>query len=262
MVVQRRDAAAVRGPGGQRVQPDPAGRAARGDATGDRWRAADGNRRGHGDRRPGELCGKPGCGLRPRGAMNFGMGLDNARSGVGAAWDGTPKGTLGGSVISAIPGVSPDTAEAIYGQANLAVGAVAMAFGSIDASLTVTSRLEKPEYTPQNFTAKFGIAENSDYRSTFFAEYPQFRGDVVVHHAVERQVLTRYPNLIDEMEIHSIDNLRGIPKEANSELHLSEIRREWNRFYRENINPTRQDILDKATEIDNKYGYRFKPPIR
>lgn len=33
--------------------------------------------------------------------------------------------------------------------------------------------------------------------------------------------------------MHSLDNLRGIPKEINSDLHLSKIRKEWNKFYKE-----------------------------
>lgn len=60
--------------------------------------------------------------------------------------------------------------------------------------------------------------------------------------------------------MHSLENLRGIPKEVNSDLHLSQIRREWNQFYRQNANPTQQQLLNKATEIDTKYGSQFNPP--
>lgn len=88
------------------------------------------------------------------------------------------------------------------------------------------------------------------------------QGEVVVHHAIEQQVLKRYPGLFNESEIHSYENLRGIPIEVNSDVHLSKIRKEWNKFYRTNPNPVRQDILDKATEIDNLYGNQFNPPVR
>jgi hypothetical protein len=43
-------------------------------------------------------------------------------------------------------------------------------------------------------------------------------------------------------------------------LHLSQIRREWNQFYRQNAKPSPQQLLDKATEIDAKFGSLFKPP--
>jgi len=62
--------------------------------------------------------------------------------------------------------------------------------------------------------------------------------------------------------MHSLENLRGIPKEINSEIHLSKIRKEWNKFYRQNPNPTKQQLLDKATEIDDMFGTEFNPPVR
>lgn len=88
------------------------------------------------------------------------------------------------------------------------------------------------------------------------------KNKVIVHHAVEQQVLKRYPDIINESEMHSLENLRGIPKEFNSDLHLSKIRREWNVFYRTNSNPTKEDLLNKASEIDNKYGSQFNPPVK
>lgn len=110
--------------------------------------------------------------------------------------------------------------------------------------------------------ATFGNAVSSDYKATFFAQNPELKGQVVVHHAVEQQVLKRYPGVVTEAEMHSLENLRGIPKDKNSDLHLSKIRREWNQFYRENPSPTKQDLLKKATEIDKKYGPQFNPPIK
>lgn len=68
--------------------------------------------------------------------------------------------------------------------------------------------------------------------------------------------------LLKELGMHSLENLRGIPKEKNFELHLSTIRKEWNKFYRQNAAPTKQQLLGKATEIDNMLGSQFNPPIR
>jgi hypothetical protein len=96
----------------------------------------------------------------------------------------------------------------------------------------------------------------------FFEQNPELEGKVVVYHAVEQQVLTKpqTKGLFTYEEIHSIDNLRGIPKEINSDLHLSKIRKEWNRFYKEFPNP-KQQILDKAADIDKKFGHLFNPPL-
>ncbi|WP_214824111.1 hypothetical protein [Exiguobacterium algae] len=102
----------------------------------------------------------------------------------------------------------------------------------------------------------------SDYRETFFTHYPETRGKVVVHHAIEQQVLKRYPNLITKAEMHSIGNLRGIPKELNSDIHLSKIRKDWNKFYRENPNATREELDLMRDQIDKKYGGQFNPPIK
>jgi hypothetical protein len=76
--------------------------------------------------------------------------------------------------------------------------------------------------------ARFGTAASNDYRATFFAANPELEGQVVVHHAVEQQVLTRYLGVVSEAENALSREPRGIPKEVNSDLHLSQIRREWN----------------------------------
>jgi pyruvate-formate lyase-activating enzyme len=71
--------------------------------------------------------------------------------------------------------------------------------------------------------------------------------------------------VVTEAEIHSLENLRGIPNEINSDVHLSQIRIEWNRFYRPYVAsgtaPTPEQLLQKATEIDAKFGAQFKPPV-
>lgn len=109
--------------------------------------------------------------------------------------------------------------------------------------------------------ATFGKALSSQYRTTFFEAYPELEGQVVVHHAVEQQVLKRFPGIVTEEEIHSLENLRGIPKDLNNGLHLRTIRLEWNRFYKLTPNPTKEQLLEKASEIDMKFGVQFNPPI-
>jgi len=109
------------------------------------------------------------------------------------------------------------------------------------------------------YKATVGQATRKDYKATFFEQYPDLKGKVVVHHAIEQQVLVIYPDLFSVYQLHSTENLRGIPKEINSDLHLRKIRLEWNDFYEENENPTVEQFLDFATYIDLKYGYLFLP---
>jgi hypothetical protein len=111
-------------------------------------------------------------------------------------------------------------------------------------------------------TAHFGAASSRYYRTTFHATFPGLRGEVVVHHAVEQQVLKRYPGLITESELHSIENLRGIAKELNPDLHLRKIRELWDDFYETVPHPSKQELLDFATRIDDEFGQLWIPPWR
>ena len=110
--------------------------------------------------------------------------------------------------------------------------------------------------------ATFGTAERMDYRRTYFETYPGLERKVVVHHAVEQQALKRYGGEVSAREMHSLENLRGIPKTDNPKLHLKQIRREWDAFYREHPNATREQLLEHATRIDDKFGQLFDPPVR
>jgi hypothetical protein len=55
-----------------------------------------------------------------------------------------------------------------------------------------------------------------------------------VHHAIELQVLDRYPGAFTEAEINDFPNMRGIPQENSGlrQLHNSKIREIWNTAYR------------------------------
>ncbi|RUU54344.1 hypothetical protein [Mesorhizobium sp. M2C.T.Ca.TU.002.02.1.1] len=109
--------------------------------------------------------------------------------------------------------------------------------------------------------ASFGKAASKNYRKTFLSANPSLEGDVIVHHAAERQILNRYPGLVTEGEMHSLQNLRGIPKGLDNLLHKVVFRFEWNKFYASHPRPTRQQVLDYVTYIDKKYGHLFNPPI-
>ncbi|WP_143749048.1 hypothetical protein [Mesorhizobium sp. WSM3868] len=95
----------------------------------------------------------------------------------------------------------------------------------------------------------------------FWSECYLNASDYVVHHSVEQQVIEKYPGLFTEQEIYSNENLRGIRGEFDTNLHQKVIKSEWMDFYRSHPTATRQQIIDKATEIDKKYGHLFDPPI-
>jgi len=125
-------------------------------------------------------------------------------------------------------------------------------------AITLERLLKEGKVTSCAIEAK-GAASN--YRAIFFGAYPELKGEVVVHHAIEQQVLKLYPGRFTAEEINSLENLRGIPKDANSVLHLSEIRMEWNKFYRGNPDATRAQIIQAAERIDRLFGNQFVPEV-
>ena len=108
--------------------------------------------------------------------------------------------------------------------------------------------------------AGLGTSTSTDYAETFFKAHPLLRGMVWVHHAIPQTVLTRYRGIISTSQMHSLQNLRGIPNAINSTLHLSTIARSWNRFYRTHSTTTVTELRVQATLIDLRYGHLFDPP--
>jgi hypothetical protein len=163
---------------------------------------------------------------------------------------------LGGSGVAGL--ATTATGRAFLAMLGIGAEAQSMADGAPPGGIpTVVVSWVKAS----SHAATFGNAVSSDYRATFFAANPSLQGQVIVHHAVERQALSRYPGVVTNAQMHSLENLRGIPKELNSTLHLSDIRKSWNQFYRKNPSPTGQDLLDQATRIDLMLGRQFNPPI-
>lgn len=80
----------------------------------------------------------------------------------------------------------------------------------------------------------------------FFNENPEFKSKVVVHHAVDQQVLKKYSGLFTQNELDNLKNWCVIPKDMNNTLHLSKIRKTWHKFYKKYPNATKQNIKDFA----------------
>ncbi|MGO4186811.1 SpvB/TcaC N-terminal domain-containing protein [Pseudarthrobacter sp. TAF60_1] len=108
----------------------------------------------------------------------------------------------------------------------------------------------------------FGASTTKEYRSTFFKIFPWLKGKVWVHHAVPQRVAKLYPGRFTESELHSVENLRGIPNEINRTVHLKQISKIWNQFFRANPNATREALIAEAKSVDEMFGGQFNPPIR
>jgi len=135
-----------------------------------------------------------------------------------------------------------------------------------------TKDLDALEYVSDVMTTtRVGLASTTDYVTTWRNKFPNLQGGSPgqyfnVHHAIERQVLTRWPGVFNELELHSLSNLRGVSGELNSSFHLSRIRNRWDDFYADfppgGAIPTRQQLLNHAKTIDDELGKFFSPPVR
>jgi hypothetical protein len=76
---------------------------------------------------------------------------------------------------------------------------------------------------------------------------------------LEGQVFVQRAGGVVEPKSHSIESPR--PKPHGAEMLLSLIAREWNRFYKAHPTATREQLLQKATDIDIMYGRWFTPPV-
>ncbi len=142
------------------------------------------------------------------------------------------------------------------------VGAVAVVDGNLVISLAPTAVAMMAGSADSGHAGRTETTvKTTNYRETFFAAHPALRGKVIIHHSVEQQVLKKYPGLFTEAEIHSLKNLRGIPKSMNLDIHLGKIRRAWNEFYRSYPKPTKRQVLDFAEQLDRQFGALFEPPL-
>ena len=97
------------------------------------------------------------------------------------------------------------------------------------------------------------------YEATFFKAHPELKGKVVVHHAIEQQVLEQYPGLFTPKEINALENLRGIKKGFHDDkVHKSWIREKWTTFYEDHPPgvATKKDFYNMRDEIDRAFGQK------
>lgn len=97
------------------------------------------------------------------------------------------------------------------GYAPLGLGKITTGLKGAEASAAATAAgdLGKVKITSPPFGGPF----RADYRKTFFDANPAVSKSSWVHHAIEQQILIKYPGLFTKEEINSLFNLRGIPRD-------------------------------------------------
>ena len=105
----------------------------------------------------------------------------------------------------------------------------------------------------------------TNYRGRFYAKFKDAPSDMQVHHAVPQAVFdTKYPGLISEAQLHSLENLRGIPNGAlyrGLPAHAA-ITQRWSKFYKQHPTASLSEILDHVKDLDDELGEFLIPPIR
>jgi hypothetical protein len=76
-----------------------------------------------------------------------------------------------------------------------------------------------------------------------------------IHHAIELDVLDRYPGAYSSNELNAFENMRGIPAEleGRKQLHNSKIRELWDKAYRQLDEDILKHGLQKGTPEYNNY---------
>jgi len=101
----------------------------------------------------------------------------------------------------------------------------------------------------------------NDYAERFKIQFQEIREQVFqVHHAIPQYIWRNRPDILSESELHSIENLRGIPKD-NPGFHQV-ITNRWTQFYTDFPNFTKEQVLNFAKAIDDEFGKLFVPPVR
>ncbi|WP_155256319.1 hypothetical protein [Mesorhizobium loti] len=135
-----------------------------------------------------------------------------ATSGSRAASDLSAEGSVARQAVDAESRAINAANEAAY---RLSTGVKADKAKLLEIIKSISRDPSKIKYAG----ASFGKSLSKNYRKTFLDANPKLEGEVVVHHAAEQQILHRYLGVVTEEEMHSLQNLRGIPKNLDNLLH-------------------------------------------
>lgn len=134
---------------------------------------------------------------------------------------------------------------------------VEMAFEEYNGPSSVEKppKIRRPKSLKETKTAR---EEFSSKHREGYAEELSVEKWGQVHHAIELQVMNRYPGVFTGKELNSLENMRGIPPEKEEkikgkiikrrQLHNSKIREMWDRHYRNLDNEIKAKGLKPGTE--------------
>ena len=97
------------------------------------------------------------------------------------------------------------------------------------------------------------------YRETYLTAHPEYRSYhklFEVHHRIPQDVLTRYPELFSHREIHDASNLVGIARDTKAHEPIKKL---WENYFKTHRQPSRNDIIDFASNIDAAEKRHYLP---
>ncbi len=91
------------------------------------------------------------------------------------------------------------------------------------------------------------------------------RSKIQVHHALPQRLLEKqHAGLFSAQEVNDLKYLSGIPNDARigkDRVHKL-ITQSWKKWFRSNLNPTREQVLEHMRELDQEYRRFFVPPLK
>jgi Domain of unknown function (DUF4157) len=132
----------------------------------------------------------------------------------------------------------------------------------------------RPRPAPRTGLVEAARQRFNQLRGSYAARLGVSKGGQV-HHAIELQVLDRYPGVFTEVDLNAFQNMRGIATELaeRRQLHNSKIREMWDRHYSnldaqiaaQGLHPgtpayddfVRRYLMDARDEIDHVLGQFF-----
>jgi hypothetical protein len=112
-------------------------------------------------------------------------------------------------------------------------------------------------YIDLHFTHDTRDSDGHSCSEVFFQAHKDLRQDYVVIHLIPPSVNKRFPGLLTDTELHSLDNLAGIKLGNKDSRLLDAYRAEWVDYLDTCKNPTRASLLLEAGNIIREHSSLF-----
>lgn len=103
------------------------------------------------------------------------------------------------------------------------------------------------------------VAQNSESLKKIIALNPSIASEGVFLRAIPLTVIKRYPGVISEKKLRSLDNFRAISVNSANLNELSKLRSIWVEFFKTHESATEEDFAKVSKEVDSKYQSKFLP---